>query len=1068
MDKFYAFTSRIIFLFILTYTPRAIAQLSPFTLAVSPIAETCTGNGGLSFTVSGTVAGATIVYAIYALPDTVNAVTTSANFYGGLTSGDYLVIATQSLNGQSSAQQQTVAVEDNIENLAYAVTDGMQYPGPCVPSVLTLEVNVLQGNAVSYEIMEGPVLFPPQPSNVFVGVVSGSYQVRVYDACGEAKVQAFTFTAVPITPGIASNSSTNLIDCETYTVSEQIITNIPLPAYPVEISYTLYPPSGPPETINVTITSGIVDGYVISQPSILTAGLDYTSEITITDGCGNTFNNTSELGFSSPAPNVSPGAQTCTTVAYIVTEALSATITVAPDTYEFDLPQVLPANQAGNFITGNLLPGEYTILATDECGTEHEITFEVTPPQSSSPDVYLSKGCEPGTGALMINTSGSVTSAFITEAPAAFEEILPYDVSAYVSGSGTFMLSDLPDGDYVFAIANECNDEFILEASLDAFAYDVDVSLEVNCGSFNILLNYTDNSTAETPLFYIQKLDPVSGQWGHPLSEVPYVEGTMPTTATGYPLLSNTMVNNLLFTGQLRILSYRAVVSADPTDSDCNTPLYEFDINTVPVISDTYSFSCDEQTYEVVVNASGVAPLQYRITMMNGDSFIVENGESNIFSGLAPGTYIFQVEDDCGNIANREYEINEPYIFAIAASLFCEGQPGTLSVAYFDTLQYSWWKDDPQDIISTSGTVGFPAISEADFGTYFVHVFSGNPESCVDFTIEYEVNEFAQIADAGDDNSISICAPGNDIDLYTLLGGSYVSGGVWSANAGSGTLSGSLWNTAAVPNGTYVFTYLVNGCSGDDQSQVSITLISPPETPQAFIEQEPCELGDLQLLSTFVGDVTYQWTGPNGFTSTQPNPVIQNVTVANSGTYTLQAISTNCTSGTSSITVNIQSMQEVAVTGGCKDERMLLTATAIDDTGFTYEWSGPSNFSAQGNPVDITGNPPGEYAVVATNPAGCVVSASADIGGTACTVPAGISLNEDGLNDTFDLSGLGRIKNVKIFSRYGRVVFEQGEYVDQWHGQDLNGSPLPSATYYYYLQTAAGEEKTGWVYLLRN
>lgn len=41
----------------------------------------------------------------------------------------------------------------------------------------------------------------------------------------------------------------------------------------------------------------------------------------------------------------------------------------------------------------------------------------------------------------------------------------------------------------------------------------------------------------------------------------------------------------------------------------------------------------------------------------------------------------------------------------------------------------------------------------------------------------------------------------------------------------------------------------------------------------------------LQLTASFVVNASYWWSGPNGFLSTQQNPVINNVTMANAGTY---------------------------------------------------------------------------------------------------------------------------------------------------------------------------------------
>ena len=84
----------------------------------------------------------------------------------------------------------------------------------------------------------------------------------------------------------------------------------------------------------------------------------------------------------------------------------------------------------------------------------------------------------------------------------------------------------------------------------------------------------------------------------------------------------------------------------------------------------------------------------------------------------------------------------------------------------------------------------------------------------------------------------------------------------------------------------------------------------------------------------------------------------------------------------------------------------------------------------------------------------------------ACVIPKGISPNNDGFNDGFDLAVFHPI-DLKIFNRYGTVVYEHGEgYTNQWSGQDKNGRMLPTSTYYYVFKTFF-DTYVGWVYVIR-
>ncbi|WP_262674644.1 gliding motility-associated C-terminal domain-containing protein [Paenimyroides tangerinum] len=76
----------------------------------------------------------------------------------------------------------------------------------------------------------------------------------------------------------------------------------------------------------------------------------------------------------------------------------------------------------------------------------------------------------------------------------------------------------------------------------------------------------------------------------------------------------------------------------------------------------------------------------------------------------------------------------------------------------------------------------------------------------------------------------------------------------------------------------------------------------------------------------------------------------------------------------------------------------------------------------------------------------------------------GISPNGDGLNEYFDLVSFGGV-DLKIFNRYGSVVYEKSNYKNEWNGQSKTGKQLPSGTYFYQIQTNIGEQFTGYIQL---
>lgn len=96
---------------------------------------------------------------------------------------------------------------------------------------------------------------------------------------------------------------------------------------------------------------------------------------------------------------------------------------------------------------------------------------------------------------------------------------------------------------------------------------------------------------------------------------------------------------------------------------------------------------------------------------------------------------------------------------------------------------------------------------------------------------------------------------------------------------------------------------------------------------------------------------------------------------------------------------------------------------------------------------------PGVYLVRVSNQCGVVLSKSI-VHDSLCSIiiPNVFSPNNDGNNDYWDIKGLESLKNVqlKVFDRYGQVVFESFGYKNKWNG-NKNGVPLPVGSYYYNL-----------------
>ena len=111
--------------------------------------------------------------------------------------------------------------------------------------------------------------------------------------------------------------------------------------------------------------------------------------------------------------------------------------------------------------------------------------------------------------------------------------------------------------------------------------------------------------------------------------------------------------------------------------------------------------------------------------------------------------------------------------------------------------------------------------------------------------------------------------------------------------------------------------------------------------------------------------VTYAWTGPNGFTSTDQNPLVSGLSAANAGQYNVVITdANNCTaSGIDFLTVNDN--PDVDYTSftletcpGYSDGTMEIGISGGDGS---YSISDGGLFSTFGSPAQFTGVPPGTY-----------------------------------------------------------------------------------------------------------
>ncbi|MFN7015396.1 MAG: immunoglobulin domain-containing protein, partial [Bacteroidia bacterium] len=87
---------------------------------------------------------------------------------------------------------------------------------------------------------------------------------------------------------------------------------------------------------------------------------------------------------------------------------------------------------------------------------------------------------------------------------------------------------------------------------------------------------------------------------------------------------------------------------------------------------------------------------------------------------------------------------------------------------------------------------------------------------------------------------------------------------------------------------------------------IDLTVTPTPGTPVVTANSTTlCEGEDLQLSANATDATDYNWTGPDGFSSTIQNPFINNISLNQAGTYTLIATALNCSSPAATIDITV-------------------------------------------------------------------------------------------------------------------------------------------------------------------
>ncbi len=179
--------------------------------------------------------------------------------------------------------------------------------------------------------------------------------------------------------------------------------------------------------------------------------------------------------------------------------------------------------------------------------------------------------------------------------------------------------------------------------------------------------------------------------------------------------------------------------------------------------------------------------------------------------------------------------------------------------------------------------------------------------------------------------------------------------------------------TINIPNATAdnagIYSASVVAANGCEASSTITVVVNANPTVEISSNSPVCEGGDVTFTVSSTETLSYSWSGPNGFASTDASPVISGAILANAGNYTLAV--ENAATGCGN-TFHTELMVNAAPTVSlgedvtvCANVEATLNATA----GFvSYTWNGVAGSQS------FTATEAGDYTVVVADNNGCTAS----------------------------------------------------------------------------------------------
>ena len=344
-------------------------------------------------------------------------------------------------------------------------------------------------------------------------------------------------------------------------------------------------------------------------------------------------------------------------------------------------------------------------------------------------------------------------------------------------------------------------------------------------------------------------------------------------------------------------------------------------------------------------------------------------------------------------------------------------------------------------------------------GTYLFR-YEITSATCPSSVVELTVN-LIEKPNAGEDASADICHTIDNVDLYSLLGGTPHTGGSWDNLSGSGVLTGSNWDPRGLSAGTYSFEYTVSDATGacaSDKSRLDIAL-KEQQSAGDNTTLVVCNSTVVDLFTSLNGnpDVGGVWTAGSDGLGAVVNPAEFDANSMAAGNYFFRydvSSESPCLADFAVLEIGVQEQPSAGTSSnfdiceGASSANLYNQLGGNPSTGGT--WTNPigQNHSGSFNPAV---DQPGRYTYSIDAPSACTdVSSFVDV--TINQAPVITSYTEDCEPNNLDYRVTVTLSGGQVFSYTVNASYDKGAgsvaISGTWSGSTFISDLIPSkATY---------------------